>query len=317
METRKTRGQGEKAETLNSQMEAAERVNPASTRALLNWLVDFAQREIPEEAAGLTAIQGELRWFLRYAMLRITQRAMATLSEDQPRDATGIRDLQKSLIDGLRETANHEPWAVPLDGLKRVVQPEHSYYEGPFYRVLLQLAADLIEREGRWVGRCARKDCRRFFVKKTSARYCSRRCSKLDRDARFIESHPVLSLEPKKRGRPPTVTRAITIVRAHPERPDGNKVIEEFLVECPKKRTEQQHVDKNYEHSITSLLEDGSHEIDCAKDGLVNYGGVRSRFPTSGAQQRLISLAAKLKKSVPLRSKRSALSPTIRRKVAE
>jgi hypothetical protein len=166
---------------------AARRVGGVDPEARLAWLLNFAQ--LPREEFSeptLIEIQEDMIAFawLQNAWLRERFRAAVTfLTRD-----TAL-EIQEAVNVALNSLAMGEEWAVVGKvelRLKR--KPDGTISEMLRAQDLKQewlwAMSRLLRDQGARLGKCARSECPRFFVRHKGGLYCSKKCSQKVRDDR-------------------------------------------------------------------------------------------------------------------------------------
>jgi hypothetical protein len=170
-----------------------------SQRARLQWLVERVVAQ-PNQAPPPPLSATELATFALFQ-----SGPGSRLSSLPTLHAAGLKDVTRKVGEGLSLIVGDQPWKIeirePIDrvlerraGVRGIDEDEpcgaRSSWQARSAKALLIRfllgAADLIERQQRWLSRCRRQDCRRIFVRNHQRQnYCSKRCSQTSRTRRF------------------------------------------------------------------------------------------------------------------------------------
>jgi hypothetical protein len=170
----------------------------SSQKARLRWLVErmAAQPNQPPPPLDTTEL-------VSFALL---QSGAGSHLATMPRvRSAGLNELTHRVSEGLALFVDGQPWKIEVRelidrvlerraGVRGVDQDEpygaRSSWQARSVKAVstrfLLGAADLVERQQRWLSRCRRQDCRRIFVRNHQRQnYCSKRCSQTSRTRRF------------------------------------------------------------------------------------------------------------------------------------
>jgi hypothetical protein len=169
----------------------------SSQKARLRWLVERTAAQ-PNRPPPLNTTE-----LVSFVLLQSGAGSrLATMPRVRSAD---LNELTHRVGEGLALFVDGQPWKIevrePIDrvlerraGVRGVDQDEpfgaRNSWQAPSVKEVstrfLLSAADLVERQQRWLSRCWRQDCRRIFVRNHRRQnYCSKRCSQTSRTRRF------------------------------------------------------------------------------------------------------------------------------------
>jgi hypothetical protein len=154
----------------------------------LRWLLDLIQ--VPSEQ-----LEKYSRKETRYLSDRLAILSNISPGTFRPLGSSDISKLLNEVSEGIRGLRAGKPWDVTVNLNVRVDPRQRSasgiglYYTRDLSSALRWSVVQFLEFHRGRIAECTAPGCRRLYVKRKAARYCSTRCSQRVRSSRYYDRH--------------------------------------------------------------------------------------------------------------------------------